>query len=587
MKFLSLALFALMLPAAAPAQTQSALIRGIVVDRREGHPLPNTTVELQPENATQPVRRTTTDDDGKFVFAKTAIGSYRVQARRSGFVPSQYGQRGTNDPGSVLTINAADATTGAKDIRIVMVATGSISGQITGDNGLPAGSVRVQALKATFPGDGNRYLTSVQEVLTDDLGQYRLFWISPGTYYVSATIPDGPIDTHILLNPDGVDARGLYDARTQLRSVATTSTRNSAPGNKAHVPVYYPGTASGNLARAIIVDSAADIHSININAASVNTYRVAGVFASSERPAGANVTIRMLPVIPLLSGITTPAPQYQTAADARTGAFEFPKIVPGIFVLTATVAGPNGPRGQTAIEVIDRDIENISLSTTPGVPVQVRFRVEGQPADFDMTKLRASFRPDPFVVGLPSPAANAAADGSATFQGVLPGDYRLYVTPLLIPPGTPNQTVPAAIPNLYLKSAMRGSEDVLNNGLSLKEQDRDVVEIVLGSNPARITGHVARTSNNGPEPADYTTVVLIPDQGRQFRIDTFKTAVTDASGKFQILGIPPGNYRLFAWDDVSPNAWMDPDFLRNYEDRGSSVVLTEGSTVDIGLSAIR
>ena len=50
------------------------------------------------------------------------------------------------------------------------------------------------------------------------------------------------------------------------------------------------------------------------------------------------------------------------------------------------------------------------------------------------------------------------------------------------------------------------------------------------------------------------TVVLVPDQGRKFRIDTFKTAVTDADGKFQMQGIPPGSYRLFAWDDVSPNA---------------------------------
>jgi hypothetical protein len=587
MKFLSIVLIGFLIQAATQAQPQTATIHGIVVDRRDGQPLPNTAVELQLDGGSQFVRRTTTGDDGQFVFAKTAAGSYRVLARRSGFVPSQYGQKGINDPGLLLAIDTADANNGAKDIRIVMSATGSITGRITGDDGLPVGSVNVQALKASYQ-DGHRVLTSVQEVLTDDLGVYRLFWLTPGTYYVGATIPDGPIDTHILLNPEGVDARGLYEARTQLRPVATTSTRNSAIGNRAHIPVYYPGTGSGTLAKAILVESGADIRGIDIKAATVNTYRVTGVFTRAGQPVGANVTVRLLPVA------TNPAPQYQAVADATTGTFEFPKVVPGSFVLTGAVAGPNGARAQTSVEVVDRDIENIPVMATAGVPLQIRLRAEGQVGkdgprgEVDLTKLRVSLRPDPFVSGLPSPAATPAADGTATFQGVLAGDYRVYVMPLLNPPGAGTPAVPNGVQNLYLKSARRGSDDVLNRGLSLKEEPGNpVVDIVLGSNPARITGHVTRTNNNRQELADRTTVVLIPDQGRGFRTDIYKIAVTDTGGKFQMLGIPPGNYRLFAWDDVSGNAWMDPEFLRIYENRGSAVVISEGSEQDITLDAIR
>jgi hypothetical protein len=38
-------------------------------------------------------------------------------------------------------------------------------------------------------------------------------------------------------------------------------------------------------------------------------------------------------------------------------------------------------------------------------------------------------------------------------------------------------------------------------------------------------------------------------------------------------GMPPGNYQLFAWDDVEPDAWFDPDFLRPIESRAASVKL--------------
>jgi hypothetical protein len=38
----------------------------------------------------------------------------------------------------------------------------------------------------------------------------------------------------------------------------------------------------------------------------------------------------------------------------------------------------------------------------------------------------------------------------------------------------------------------------------------------------------------------------------------------------------PGDYKVFAWEIVESNAWTDADFLRNYENNGTAVRITEG-----------
>jgi hypothetical protein len=42
------------------------------------------------------------------------------------------------------------------------------------------------------------------------------------------------------------------------------------------------------------------------------------------------------------------------------------------------------------------------------------------------------------------------------------------------------------------------------------------------------------------------------------RADRFFTAAADQQGRLQIDGMPPGGYRLFAWDDVEPEACSIP-----------------------------
>jgi hypothetical protein len=42
-------------------------------------------------------------------------------------------------------------------------------------------------------------------------------------------------------------------------------------------------------------------------------------------------------------------------------------------------------------------------------------------------------------------------------------------------------------------------------------------------------------------------------------------------------GISPGDYKLFAWEDVPKDAWQDQDFISMFESRGKAIHIDEGS----------
>ena len=130
----------------------------------------------------------TTDGSGKFTLLNVPPGRYRLFASRDGYVRSEYGQRGPTLPGTTLNLVAKQSL---KDVRMALTATGAIAGRVYDRFGDPVGNANVQALKYSYQ-DGRRVLTVVQSARTNDLGEYRLFWMQPGPYIMSAV----PSETH-------------------------------------------------------------------------------------------------------------------------------------------------------------------------------------------------------------------------------------------------------------------------------------------------------------------------------------------------------------------------------------------------------
>ena len=92
----------------------------------------------------------------------------------------------TNGRGMNITVKAGQKIQG---ISLTMTPGGTILGRVADANGDPLSRALIQAQKLIYQERG-RSLVTVQAVYTDDRGDYRLFWLPAGQYYISATPSD-------------------------------------------------------------------------------------------------------------------------------------------------------------------------------------------------------------------------------------------------------------------------------------------------------------------------------------------------------------------------------------------------------------
>ncbi len=123
---------------------------------------------------------------------------------------------------------------------------------------------------------------------------------------------------------------------------------------------------------------------------------------------------------------------------------------------------------------------------------------------------------------------------------------------------------------LYVKSISAGKQDVLRAGFTASSLEHVELEIVLASDGGDVTGIVSMDG----KPVLGATVVLIPnDPALRSRMDYTRDAATDQTGHFEIKNAAPGEYKLFAWDDIEPGGWFDPEVVSGVEARGEPVTV--------------
>jgi hypothetical protein len=256
------------------------------------------------------------------------------------------------------------------------------------------------------------------------------------------------------------------------------------------------------------------------------------------------------------------------------GSFEIRGVPPGSYELIAMVNERNNRMtARLPVEIGNSDVQNVSLVVSPGFTLTGRLVIEGQLAgagDQSPSRLRVMLRPDSAgqIAGAP-PASAVQADGTFRLEQVGRDDYRLTVT------GMPR--------NAYVKMARYGATDVMSEGVRIDRQPTGPLEIFISTNTGVADGIV---QNDKQEPVANVTVVLVPDVTRRNRLDFYRTTSTDAAGRFHVEGVPPGDYRIFSWEDVEIGAWQDADFIRQFEDRGKPIRINEGGASNIELRVI-
>ena len=159
-----------------------------------------------------------------------------------------------------------------------------------------------------------------------------------------------------------------------------------------------------------------------------------------------------------------------------------------------------------------------------------------------------------------------------------------YVQPILVPQALTPSPVPPTLQSSYVKSIAFGGVDLLNGRLRLDRAPESQIEIQVATDPGSLNGRVLSSRQT---PVAAATVVLMPDvERRLFRTDLFKVTSTNESGQFLLEGLPPGDYRVFAWENVADRAWQDPGFMRSYEEMGKPVHISENARQSVDILSI-
>jgi uncharacterized surface anchored protein len=262
----------------------------------------------------------------------------------------------------------------------------------------------------------------------------------------------------------------------------------------------------------------------------------------------------------------------QASADAK-GVFEVRGVPPGSYTVIAEQFGNADSekvmRGRTSLEVGETNVTDVEVATGPGSTVSGHVRIDGK-TNLDLSKMSVALdaQEDLASLGFAPDVSNipVRADGTFTFQNVPEGTYRINLAPL------PN--------GYYLKPS--GEGDAVEAGLKVGHNRSAAVELTLSAGAGRVTGNVTKDDHAFPG----ATVVLVPDASRRGQARFYRQALTDQSGNFTIANITPGDYKLFAWEEIERGAYFDPDFMQSYEDSGKSVHVDEGGSASAQLELI-
>jgi len=547
MKTLSLPLVFLLLPhfsfAQAPKNTSApktdeCKISGIVVKLAGSEPLRKAHVYLRSADDDTRGISIVTGSDGRFQLKGLAPGRYHLSVNRAGFVAQEYGQRKPEDPGALLTLRPAQEV---KDLLFRLIPSAIITGKILDEDGEPLPEILVSALRQVYL-EGKRSLAAETTSQTNDLGEYRLFGLRPGRYFVSAVFPQWS------------------------RFAGGDESEDAQPSQQGYAKMYYPGTPDAAKAIAVSVKSGEEIPSVEIFMRQLLVYRIRGhVYNQITHKAGRQTNIFLTPKT---KSREWTGDEHRNFVQKQDGAFEIVDVLPGSYFLTA-LWFDEGQSHTTSVpvEVGNADVEGIAITIAPGIDINGRIIWEGTP----------SIERDDLSIILESPEMRFSFGGSSHVMGntfVIKGVSDGVYVPRVWGQGK----------DCYIKDVQYGGTSALEDGFTVNRAAVGTLEITISSRGARIQGAVA--DSDGLSAAG-VHVVLVPDRSRRMQYRLYETQTTDQYGHFELRGIAPGDYQLFSWEDAESGAWEDPEFLKPFEEKGEAVSLKEGDQKTINLTAIR
>ncbi|MGA7413643.1 MAG: carboxypeptidase-like regulatory domain-containing protein [Bryobacteraceae bacterium] len=530
------------------APAKKASVDGIVIDSLTRQPLRKTHVSLSSSNKSDAAASygTTTGNGGEFSFEDLDPGKYVLSAEKIGYLgyPTR-GYSGETD-GRILHLELS-AGQQLKSAELKLTPQGVISGRVVDSDGDPCEHCSVVIL-TYFWKNGKRvseYLEGGDGDL-DDRAVFRFTGLAAGKYYVYAKSENF--------------FQGEHRAQPKQRL---------SPGP---VLTYFGDTTVAEHATPIILAPGQQMSDLEIRLQNASVYSISGRVAGLE-----TITLkddgRWLPDSRHTFAWIRPKGSSDQLGDStsssvgKNGSFEISGAPPGTYELTISQAGGSATIARTVVDVGDHDVSGVLLQVMPLQSLSGKVEIDGDKSiDLSTTVLSCEDER-----GNSTANVKLKLDNSFTFVNLSPEKYTLHVW--MEPKGT------------YLKAiAIQGVESH-DGTVDLTSGNPLPVTIVLSTHGAKLQGRVETDSDH--EDHSSWKVELIPDFTDHALFDFGnQTASVDQNGSFTFETIPPGSYKLYAFEKIAEEVWGNPDFLKQLQADSQTISLNADQSAHVTVPLI-
>jgi hypothetical protein len=532
----------------ACAQAGAGAISGSVVEASSGDPVRKAVVTVTWHGTPRSWATMRTDGSGRFHFDGLPPGVYDLRAAKPGMGVAIYGANSTRETGETITLADGETRDG---LKLRFIRSASISGNVTGPDGDPAIQAQVMLLHMSR-NNGKPALQVSQQSQTNDRGEYQISGVAPGQYYVFADARGGPPDSQKVVS--GQFYGGTHESKDstvlsvrdgdRLRGIDFQMISEPAVRIAGHV-VGVPQQASQS-----------EDQTRGAGAGTLSNFR-----RGRTRGGFVQVSIQQAASNPMGfgQGVGTQPPDYR---------FESGTIPPGEYRVVASVQIDG--KSYFAWQLVDArsGTAEVTLTLAPAVEVKGQVRIEGPAPGQPPSPLRIALVPNGAAAafGAMDTTTAVGSDGKFTIAQVPPGEYNLNINPMPL--------------GQFLKSARLGDDEVRFKPLEIKAGPEAELNIVISTRGAKIEGQVDAA---GGDPA--RAAILVAPVGELHEFARFYYSVlADDHGKFKLLGLAPGKYKIFALEKLTPVPLRSPEVADQLialdGDYAQEIELIEDGTVE-------
>lgn len=524
-------------PAAAVG---TGIVRGRIVAGDTGLPLRRARVMLNAMGGGEP-RVTLSDADGAFAFDALPAGRYQLRGSKARYVDGTLGARRSGTAGRPFEL--ADGQT-FDSVVLTLAAAGVITGRVLDDFGDIMPGVNVMPMRYRTINGERQLMPMGRPHTTDDTGTFRLYGLSPGTYYVSARAEE--------MNRMGP---AVMDATVT-----------------GFAPTFYPGTPVEAEAQPIEVVAGAEVVAdVSLVAARLTSVTGVVVDPSGARATGGHVMT--------MQGGRSGTRGFGGSGGGMIkpdGTFTVSGLAPGEYVLQARPHFGTNPMFDDATTNRRERVATASVTVSGEPIVGLRLAVV-DPIRIPVNPIfEDASAPRPERVHVYASSANGIGGGNTAIRD----DGRLS---LEVVPGSYQLSASAMPPWQVKRVAYRGREVELDD-VDLTAEPGGRIDVVFTTRSTTVHGGV--TDAAGKPVAEYTVVIFPADAGQAKRADyrRMRTARPDQQGRFKAERLPPGDYLAAAVVELDMEGGFDPEILDGLRPSAKPLRLREGETTTLQLT---